>query len=108
MEAVKQLKELMDLDDHVSPHLDETSVVAVCTNPLLPQVFRAVCQAKGTGIVFSRLGKDGPKGNKIQYIEMLDMEYITADLFLTQTYYGIILRCVPHKCPDKYEYTIHL
>ncbi|KAM7422057.1 hypothetical protein PAMA_010241 [Pampus argenteus] len=55
LEAVKQLKELIDLDDRVSPHLPETSVVAVCANPLLPQVFIPVCQAKGTGIVFSRL-----------------------------------------------------
>ncbi|GAA6216852.1 guanylin-like [Lates japonicus] len=55
LEAVKQLKELMDLNDNVSPHLAETSVTAVCANPLLPQVFRTVCQGKGTGIVFSRL-----------------------------------------------------
>ncbi|KAI3369801.1 hypothetical protein L3Q82_024629, partial [Scortum barcoo] len=37
LEAVKQLKELMDLDGSVSPHLAETSVVAVCAHPLLPQ-----------------------------------------------------------------------
>ncbi|XP_042263359.1 guanylin-like [Thunnus maccoyii] len=55
LEAVKQLKELMDLDNYVSPHLAETSVAAVCANPLLPQVFQPVCRAKGTGIVFSRL-----------------------------------------------------
>ncbi|XP_044023804.1 guanylin-like [Siniperca chuatsi] len=54
-EAVKQLKELMDLDDNISPHLAETSVVAVCANPLLPQVFRPVCHGKGAGIVFSKL-----------------------------------------------------
>uniref|UniRef100_A0A8C9ZUL1 Guanylate cyclase activator 2B n=1 Tax=Sander lucioperca TaxID=283035 RepID=A0A8C9ZUL1_SANLU len=57
LEAVKQLMELMDLDDNVSPHLAETSIVAVCTNPVLPQVFQPVCQGKGAAIVFSKLGK---------------------------------------------------
>ncbi|KAG7495381.1 guanylin-like [Solea senegalensis] len=55
LEAVKQLKELMDLNDNISPRLAETSVVAACTNPLLPQVFRPVCQGKGAAIVFSNL-----------------------------------------------------
>ncbi|KAI9549020.1 hypothetical protein NQZ68_003555 [Dissostichus eleginoides] len=55
LEAVKQLKELMDLDDNVSPRVSETSVVAACANPVLPQVFRPVCQGKGTGIIFSKL-----------------------------------------------------
>ncbi|CAN9511956.1 unnamed protein product [Ophioblennius macclurei] len=55
LEAVKQLKELMDLDDSVSPHLAETSVVAVCADPLLPQVFQPVCRGKAAGIVLSRL-----------------------------------------------------
>ncbi|XP_068567867.1 guanylin-like [Cebidichthys violaceus] len=55
LEAVKQLEKLMDLDDSVSPHLAETSVVAVCTNPVLPQVFRPVCQGKAAGMVFSKL-----------------------------------------------------
>ncbi|XP_039971939.1 guanylate cyclase activator 2B-like [Xiphias gladius] len=55
LEAVKQLKALMGLDDNDSPHLAETSVVAACANPLLPQVFRPVCQGKGTSIVFSNL-----------------------------------------------------
>ncbi|XP_059185862.1 guanylin-like [Centropristis striata] len=55
LEAVKQLKELTDLDDNVSPHLAETSIVAVCSNPILPQVFRPVCQERGAGIVFSTL-----------------------------------------------------
>ncbi|XP_031157811.1 guanylin-like [Sander lucioperca] len=55
LEAVKQLMELMDLDDNVSPHLAETSIVAVCTNPVLPQVFQPVCQGKGAAIVFSKL-----------------------------------------------------
>ncbi|KAM9362286.1 guanylin-like [Symphorus nematophorus] len=55
LEAVKELKELMDFDDNVSPHLAETSAAAVCADPLLPQIFRPVCQGKGAGIVFSRL-----------------------------------------------------
>ncbi|XP_071351515.1 guanylin-like [Trachinotus anak] len=55
LEAVKQLKELMDVDDNDGPHLPETSVTAVCANPLLPQVFRPVCQGRGAGIVFSTL-----------------------------------------------------
>ncbi|XP_008318968.1 guanylin-like [Cynoglossus semilaevis] len=56
LEAVKELKALMDLDNNnVSPRLADTSVVAACSNPLLPQVFRPVCQTKGTGVVFSRL-----------------------------------------------------
>ncbi|XP_026202932.1 guanylin-like [Anabas testudineus] len=55
LEAVQQLEELMDLDEDVSPRLAETSVVAVCTNPLLPQVFRPVCQGKRAGITFSQL-----------------------------------------------------
>ncbi|XP_013864957.1 guanylin [Austrofundulus limnaeus] len=55
LEAVKQLKELMDLEDSINPRLAETSTAAVCAHPLLPQVFRPVCQGKGAGIVFSRL-----------------------------------------------------
>ncbi|XP_041837249.1 guanylin-like [Melanotaenia boesemani] len=55
LEAVKQLKVLMDLNDNVNPHLAETSVAAVCGHPLLPQVFRPACKEKGAGIIFSRL-----------------------------------------------------
>ncbi|XP_076617031.1 guanylin-like [Chaetodon auriga] len=55
LEAAKQLKRLMDLDADVSPHLSETTVVAACVNPLLPQIFRPVCQGKGAGLIFSRL-----------------------------------------------------
>lgn len=58
LEAVKQLKKLMDLDDfNASPHLAETSVAAVCTDPLLPQVFRPVCHGKGAALTLSRLGR---------------------------------------------------
>ncbi|XP_036955575.1 guanylin-like [Acanthopagrus latus] len=55
LEAVKQLMLLMDLDDSVNPHLAETSVAAVCADPLLPQIFLPVCQEKGAGITFSKL-----------------------------------------------------
>ncbi|XP_053172320.1 guanylin-like [Scomber japonicus] len=55
LEAVKQLKELMGLDDYTNPYLDEASVEAACANPLLPQVFRPLCQMPGTDMVFSRL-----------------------------------------------------
>ncbi|XP_047439327.1 guanylin-like [Mugil cephalus] len=55
LEAVKQLKELMDLHDETHRHLGQTSAVAVCRDPLLPQVFRPVCQDMGAGIVFSKL-----------------------------------------------------
>ncbi|KAG8007572.1 Guanylin [Nibea albiflora] len=55
LEAVKQLEELMDINDNVSPHLTKTSAGAVCANPLLPQVFLPVCHGKGAGIVFSQL-----------------------------------------------------
>lgn len=58
MEAVKQLKELMDLDAHLNPHLAETSIAAACAHPLLPQIFLSVCDETNTGIVFSRLSKD--------------------------------------------------
>ncbi|KAM4740916.1 guanylin-like [Anableps anableps] len=55
LEAVKHLKELMDLEDNLNPHFTDTSTAAVCTHPLLPQVFHPVCQGKGAGIIFSRL-----------------------------------------------------
>uniref|UniRef100_A0A3P9PG29 Guanylate cyclase activator 2B n=1 Tax=Poecilia reticulata TaxID=8081 RepID=A0A3P9PG29_POERE len=55
LEAVKELRELMDLEDNLNPHLTETSTAAVCAHPLLPQVFHPVCQGKGAGIIFSRL-----------------------------------------------------
>lgn len=58
MEAVKLLNELMDLDAGVSPRLAETSVAAVCADPLLPQVFRPVCQSRGAGMTFSQLGTE--------------------------------------------------
>lgn len=58
LEAVRELKELMELEDGLNPHLAETSSAAVCAHPLLPQVFRPVCQGKGAGIIFSRLGKE--------------------------------------------------
>ncbi|XP_071388092.1 guanylin-like [Centroberyx affinis] len=55
LEAVKQLKQLMDVDAHINPHLAETSVAAVCAHPTLPEVFQTVCQDRGAAIVFSRL-----------------------------------------------------
>ncbi|XP_041639688.1 guanylin-like [Cheilinus undulatus] len=56
LESVKQLKELMDLDDeNISLHLPETTVEAACANPLLPRIFRSVCRGSRAGIVFSTL-----------------------------------------------------
>ncbi|KAM7005391.1 guanylin-like [Tautogolabrus adspersus] len=58
LESVKQLKELMDLDDEsVGLNPPETSVEAACANPLLPRIFRSVCRGRRTGIVFSTLVK---------------------------------------------------
>nr|XP_020499040.1 guanylin-like [Labrus bergylta] len=58
LESVKQLKELMDLDDeNISLNLPETSIEAACVNPLLPRIFRPVCRGRRTGIVFSKLVK---------------------------------------------------
>lgn len=75
LEAVKQLKEMMDLDEDVSPRLAETSAVAVCSNPLLPQVFRPVCQGRGAGITFSQLGKSETTRNK----QMINMEIVIGN-----------------------------
>uniref|UniRef100_A0A3Q0S628 Guanylate cyclase activator 2B n=1 Tax=Amphilophus citrinellus TaxID=61819 RepID=A0A3Q0S628_AMPCI len=55
LEAVKQLKKIVALDDNVGRHLDTNTVRAVCANPLLPQVFRPVCQRDEAGAVFSNL-----------------------------------------------------
>ncbi|KAM6927780.1 guanylin-like [Xenentodon cancila] len=55
LEAVKQLKDLMDSEDDLMPRLSDTGVAAICTHPLLPQIFRPVCQGKGAEMVFSKL-----------------------------------------------------
>ncbi|KAM9759155.1 guanylate cyclase activator 2B-like [Menidia menidia] len=55
LEAVKQLKDLMDLNDNVNPHLAQKSSAAVCAHPLLPQVFQPVCQGRGARVVFLKL-----------------------------------------------------
>ncbi|KAM4612759.1 guanylin-like [Polymixia lowei] len=55
LEAVKQLKELMDFDVRTNPRLVETGAAAVCGDPALPAVFQQVCQENGAGMVFSRL-----------------------------------------------------
>lgn len=60
LEAVKQLKQLLPFSDEAGPHLSEASVASVCTHPLLPQLFRPVCQGRSTGIVLSRLGEFAP------------------------------------------------
>uniref|UniRef100_A0A669E053 Uncharacterized protein n=1 Tax=Oreochromis niloticus TaxID=8128 RepID=A0A669E053_ORENI len=44
LEAVKQLKKIMELDENVGPHSDAQTFKTVCANPLVPQVFRPVCQ----------------------------------------------------------------
>ncbi|XP_074534565.1 guanylin-like [Halichoeres trimaculatus] len=71
LESVKQLKELMGLeDDNVPLPLPETSVEAACANPLLPRIFRSVCRGGRTGIVFSTL---------VQIISPLDLCEICAN-----------------------------
>ncbi|XP_076003474.1 guanylin-like [Genypterus blacodes] len=58
LKAVKQLKSLLDLDSdgHTpNPRLAGTSVRVVCDDPVLPQVFRPVCQGRGAAMTFSRL-----------------------------------------------------
>ncbi|KAM9813457.1 guanylin-like [Neosynchiropus ocellatus] len=55
LESVKELKELMEINGQMHPHLAETSVAAVCSDPLLPEVFWQVCQSRGAGLVLSRL-----------------------------------------------------
>lgn len=61
LEAVKQLKLLSNLDRGAGPHLTEASVAAACAHPLLPQVFRPVCQGKSADIILSRLGKSSTR-----------------------------------------------
>ncbi|XP_061730387.1 guanylin-like [Nerophis ophidion] len=51
LQAVKQLKALMD----VGPHLAQSATEAVCADPILPQVFSPVCQDGEAAAVFSRL-----------------------------------------------------
>uniref|UniRef100_A0AAV2M743 Guanylate cyclase activator 2B n=1 Tax=Knipowitschia caucasica TaxID=637954 RepID=A0AAV2M743_KNICA len=54
--AVKTLKALMEKEDfEVNPNVAETSSVAVCQDPVLPQVFREVCQEQGAAVTLSRL-----------------------------------------------------
>uniref|UniRef100_A0A3Q3WYE6 Guanylate cyclase activator 2B n=1 Tax=Mola mola TaxID=94237 RepID=A0A3Q3WYE6_MOLML len=55
LDAVKQLKELLHLNDNVSSLLPEASVATICSNPLLPQIFQQVCQGNGAAVVLSRL-----------------------------------------------------
>ncbi|KAM3620813.1 uncharacterized protein V6R79_002415 [Siganus canaliculatus] len=57
LEAVKQLKDLMDLDGGINHQLSDRSVVVVCNNPLLPQTFLPVCHENGASAVFSELSK---------------------------------------------------
>lgn len=60
LEAVKVLKELMDVDADVNPWLASKSTFAVCANPILPQAFVPVCQSDKAAIVFATLGKAVP------------------------------------------------
>uniref|UniRef100_A0A3P8TMX7 Guanylate cyclase activator 2B n=1 Tax=Amphiprion percula TaxID=161767 RepID=A0A3P8TMX7_AMPPE len=57
LQAVKELKELMDLDEK-NPQLTKKVVEEVCAKPLLPPVFRAVCDNEvERKAVFYELGK---------------------------------------------------
>uniref|UniRef100_A0A3Q4GUN3 Guanylate cyclase activator 2B n=1 Tax=Neolamprologus brichardi TaxID=32507 RepID=A0A3Q4GUN3_NEOBR len=55
LEAVKQLKKIMELDEKFGPHSDAHTFKTVCANPLVPQVFRPVCQKDEEVAVFSNL-----------------------------------------------------
>ncbi|XP_030586118.1 guanylate cyclase activator 2B-like [Archocentrus centrarchus] len=51
LEACEAAQKNRSLDDNVGRHLDTNTVRAVCANPLLPQVFRPVCQRDEAGAV---------------------------------------------------------
>ncbi|XP_041129107.1 guanylin-like [Polyodon spathula] len=53
LEAVKKLKDLMD--GVVLKRSRMSSSAVLCTNPALPEEFRAVCQSTDASMVFSRL-----------------------------------------------------
>ncbi|XP_005917928.1 guanylin-like [Astatotilapia calliptera] len=55
LEAVKQLKKIMELDENLGSHSDAHTFKTVCANPLVPQVFRPVCQKDEEVAVFSSL-----------------------------------------------------
>lgn len=65
LEAVKQLKKIMELDENLGSHSDAHTFKTVCANPLVPQVFRPVCQKDEEVAVFSSLSKESPKGDQI-------------------------------------------
>lgn len=72
LEAVKQLKKIMELDENVGPHSDAQTFKTVCANPLVPQVFRPVCQRDEEVAVFSNLSKKSPKStNTLWYYSVL-------------------------------------
>ncbi|XP_037107576.1 guanylate cyclase activator 2B-like isoform X1 [Syngnathus acus] len=57
LEAVKQLKALMDrVGERLGPQLARSRrVLAVCADPVLPRVFYPTCRGQGAAGVFSRL-----------------------------------------------------
>ncbi|XP_008304494.1 guanylate cyclase activator 2B-like [Stegastes partitus] len=56
LESVKDLVELLDLDDG-DTELPQENVEEACKDPLLPKVFQRVCREEGTYDVFSELVK---------------------------------------------------
>ncbi|XP_006123699.1 guanylin-like [Pelodiscus sinensis] len=56
LEAVKKLKELLDVDARSKPHMmARTSFIPVCSRPELPKEFQDVCKREDVPLIFHRL-----------------------------------------------------
>lgn len=85
LEAVKQLKKIMELDENLGSHSDAHTFKTVCANPLVPQVFRPVCQKDEEVAVFSNLSKKSPKGDQIILVKNTLRYY---SVFLSHRYFS--------------------
>ncbi|XP_015192386.1 guanylin [Lepisosteus oculatus] len=57
LESVMKLRDFMSDDSLTNPRLAQTSIAAICSNPVLLEEFQHVCQAQGASMIFSRLAK---------------------------------------------------